>query len=259
MAATIETPANTADTGTTSDTEVSMPSGIEAGDLLMVFYALKGSVTRLTESSGLWTHIFENNAAATVTGGCFAKIATGGDTLTVSRIAIETGEASSGEDFACSANRITGHGVDDVTTDIKMGTAATGADDAPNPPACNGGVVKDWLVIEHFAADDDDNTGTFQSTGYTQVAQVQSDSSATSCLCSVAYLALDQESSEDPGVMAMAAVEEWVAQTYMIPPYGVTLTVEPAAITVSGSPVGLRHAPVYRGTMRSARRRFRAR
>jgi hypothetical protein len=110
-----------------------------------------------------------------------------------------------------------GHAVVDVATDIIKGTAATGVDAAPEPPNCNPGVTKDWLWIECFAADDDDETTPFESANYTAIGQIQSASSSSSCLVAAAYRKL-RASSEDPGAMAMGLSEDWVAQTFAIPP-----------------------------------------
>jgi hypothetical protein len=214
----------TADTSSGSVT-VAMPSGIVAGDLLMVFWAQDAAGTVSQSGGSDWSNLGSYANGTNCSGGCFAKIAAGGDSLTLA--------STNSQDFSCVAVRITGHGVSNVATDITNGTAATGADASPNPPDCNPGTAKDYLWVEHFAADDDDDTATYWSTNYTGVAQIQSANSASSCLCAVASRQLNA-SAENPGAMALAATEEWCAQTFAIPPGPVTGT----AAGAIGSPTG---------------------
>lgn len=198
----------TADTSSTSIT-VAMPSGISAGDLLLVFVAQDANGT-LSQSGGSdWTKLEQTNNGTVCGLAIFAKVAAGGDSLTLT--------STNSQDAACVSVRITGHGVSNVSTDITRGTPATGADAAPDPPNCNPGSAKDYLWLEAFGADDDDDTATYWSTNYSAVNQVQSASSTSSCLCAVGQRALNA-SAENPGAMAMALAEEWVAQTLAIPP-----------------------------------------
>jgi len=205
----VESSNTTADTSGNAVT-VNMPSGIVAGDLLLVFVAHDTSAD-ITETGGNgWTRIVNSANGTAVQAAVFAKIAAGSDACALS-------DNADNQDTAVVSVRISGHGISDVSTDITLGTAATGSDDSPNPPDCNPGVAKDYLWLEFFAADDDDDTATYESADYLQVAQIQSANSTSSCLCAVARRALNA-SSENPGVMAMADTEEWVAQTLAIPP-----------------------------------------
>jgi hypothetical protein len=172
-----------------------------------------------------WTSIDAGVNGSACSGGCFAKIAAGGDTLTLT--------STNSQDFSCVSVRITGHGVTNVATGITKGTAATGSTNAPNPPNCNPATSKDWLFIETFAADDDDDTATYWSANYSAVAQIKSAASTSSCLCAVASRALTA-SSDDPGNMAMSAVEEWRAQTFAIPPALPTITANQGGYTLTG-------------------------
>ena len=183
-----------------------MPSGIAAGDLLIAFVA--GDTNTTFTASG-WTEITAQANSTLVQLTIFAKIAAGSDTLTL------VGEAN---DYAVVVARITGHGVTNVSTDIAKATAATGSSATPDPPSLTPPSTKDWLFLECFAADDDDDTATYWSTSYTGIAQRQSANSTTSCLVAAAYRQLNTGSAENPGTMAMAATEEWVTQTLAIPP-----------------------------------------
>jgi hypothetical protein len=206
------TPAGTSDTSSTSFT-VALPAGIVAGELLLIFMAHdeNGVLSTITQSSGpTFTQIDNAVNGTVVRGQIWARLATGGEANPVF-------SSTNSQDVACVAIRVQNHGVTDVSTDIVKGTAATGADAAPDPPNCNPGTVQDFLWLEYFAADDDDDTATYWSANYSAVLQQQSASSTSSCLCAVASRQLNA-SSENPGVMAMAATEEWVAQTIAIKP-----------------------------------------
>jgi len=219
LTAIVESSNTTADTSSASVT-VAMPSGIVAGNLLIVFCA-QDAVGTITQSGGSdWSKLEQNPNSTICSQAIFAKIAAGSDTLTLT--------STDSQDFSCVSVRITGHGVTSVLTDIIKGTAATGADAAPDPPNCNPGVSKDFLWLEMFAADDDDDTTPYESANYTAVAQIQSANSTSSCLCAVGRRALTA-SAENPGAMAMALTEEWITQTLAIPP----------AVAVSNTLTGL--------------------
>lgn len=189
---------------------VSMPSGILAGELLIAICAGDTNGSMAQSGGSDWTLVAgpTNNGTA-VCGAVFAKVAAGSDTLSV------TFEAN---DFAAVCFRVQNHGVTVPSTHITVGTPATGSDAAPNPPNCNPGVSKDYLWIEGFAADDDDNATDYETSGWTKVGQAESAQSTSSCMAAAAALQATA-ASQDPGVMAMAAVEEWVAFTLGIPPF----------------------------------------
>src|SRR3990167_4578908 len=169
MTAVIQTTNTTADIDA-SPTTVNMPAGIVAGDLLIVICAADVADT-ITQSGGTdWTKLEQTNNSTVIGLVIFAKIAAGGDTLTLT--------SSGSNDIACVSLRITGHGVTDVTTDIKKGTSATGTDGSPNPPSLDTGASKDYLWIECFAADDDDDTTNYETSTWVKVAQIQSANSA---------------------------------------------------------------------------------
>lgn len=225
----------TADTSGSAVT-VAMPAGIAAGDLLLVFVAHDTDAT-ITQSGGSdWTKIDDGANGTAVQGCIFAKLAAGGDTLDIT-------DGADNMDTACVSVRITGHNVTDVSS-IVLGTAATGSDAAPDPPNCNPNVLDDYLWVEFFAADDDDDTTPYESANYTAVAQIQSASSTSSCLCAVAARELNA-SAENPGVMAMALAEEWRAQTLAI--VGAAVTEFPVDLMGQAGFFGVVHTEVGGG------------
>ena len=203
---TIATNNTTASASTSSPLALNMPTGIVAGDLLVAFAA--NDVGSVNMSMSGWTELYDTRTGTAARGSCYAKIAAGGDTGSIVKDA---------QDLAAVVVRITDHGVTDPATEIFVATPATGTSTTPNPPSLNTGASAAYLWIEHFAADDDDETATYWSTGYTGVAQVESAQSTSSCMCSVAFKQAEAQ-TEDPGTMAMSASEEWTAGTIAIPP-----------------------------------------
>lgn len=193
---------------------VAMPSGISAGDLLIVYFAARNdNGDNLVESGGSsWTRVAQNREGTDfLQAAWFAKVAAGGDTLTV-----DTGNTT-GDAVAISL-RITGHGVSNPATDL---TASADAEDAttaaPNPGNCNPGVAADYLWLEGSAAHSSVSTSaTYWSTNYTGVAQLRS-AAGSAVLAGVAYRQLNA-ASEDPGAMTMTNDNGSVAHTLAVPP-----------------------------------------
>jgi len=212
-------------TGTTSagGLACNMPSGIEAGDLLLAQAANDTSVS--WSASAGWELIDNGANGSAVQGATWAKIAAGSDTLTI------TGEAN---DIAVVVSRIVNHGVADVTTDIVKGTAATGSSNAPNAPNCNPGTSDKYLWITHYASDDDDNAAAWWPAEGAPVAQVKSATGSSSCQVGVAYRWLEA-SSYDPSAFALAATEEWRAQTFAIPALADVSEIDPSGIASSAT------------------------
>jgi len=205
---------NTGATTAGGSFSVPMPAGIAAGELLLIWAAHDSNGTSTALAISGWTQLFQSNNGTVVRHGCWAKIAAGSDTATI------TGSAN---DTATVSARITGHGVTTIATDIKVGTAATGSTATPNPPSLNTGASADYLWFESFGADDDDNAATYWTTGFAGVAQAESAQTTSSCMVGVARMSHTAQTL-DPGTMAMAATEEWVANTIAIPPAAVSNT-----------------------------------
>jgi len=200
--------ATTADTSLAGGRALNMPSGIAVGDLLIAFCTNDAPGATNMDISG-WTQVSAGAYTSNVVKhAIFAKIATGADTGTL------TGAS---QDFSAVVTRITEHGVTTIGTDIKVGTMASTAGTAPNPPNLDAGSSKKWLWMESFGADDDDDTATYWTPGYTAVDQIQSAPGTSSCLTAVAYLHSETQ-TENPAAMTMDSEEEALAQTIAIPP-----------------------------------------
>lgn len=212
--------ANTNGTTLAGGVSLTMPSGIEANDLLLVWGANDNTGGTNMSISG-WTNLFHTQFTGNVVShGAWAKIASGGDTATL---------AGASQDYSATVVRIPKnyHGVTSIGSDIKVGTAATGTSVNPNSPSLDAGSSSQWLWFASFGADDDDNTTGWAPSSYTELALVESAQSTTSCMLGVSYRQ-NTTQTEDPGNAVMAASEEWIAQTIAIPP-------KTAAIVLSAS------------------------
>jgi hypothetical protein len=190
---------------------LNMPGGIEAGDLLLTFCTNDNPSSTFMGISG-WTQVFQTNNGPALKHACFAKIATGGDTATL------TGAA---QDYTAIVLRITGHGVTDIANDIKKNSTAYNTTWQPNPASLNAGSSKQWLWIASYGADDDDiGNATPYPANYTGVTEVESASSTSSCSSAAAFRQLEAQ-TEDPGTFNLTSsstAEEWDAAIIAIPP-----------------------------------------
>jgi hypothetical protein len=194
----------------TSPVTVNMPTDIDAGDLLVAYIAADANDTVAAGGAEGWTSIEDTSNGSAVRLKIFAKIAAGSDALTLT--------VGSSNDTATYVQRITNHGVSNVSSDIELGTAATGTSATPDPPSKTPSSSKAWLVVACNASDDDDNVTPFAPTGYVPLAQTESAGTATSSMMQVACDVQTTGSAIDPGAFALASTEEWVAQTLLIPP-----------------------------------------
>lgn len=191
---------------------ITMPDGSVAGNLLFAFVAhdTSGSVTQSGGSD--WTRI-DNGATGTYVKSCiFAKVAAGGDSLTITD--------DDDDNNIVTAIRVSGHSVSDVSVDIILGIAATGNSSNPDPPNCNPGTADDYLWIEHVAADHPSSGEYWPSTNYTTI-------DSTYTFNQVGILVARRNlnaAAEDPGTVDINEAERWRAQTLAIPPSSIVPT-----------------------------------
>lgn len=188
---------------------ITMPSGVNVGDLLIVLAVADGNPT-FSWPSGWNVAVAKANSSAEVTAEVRYRIADGSEGASIS---LTLGSVLKSAHIAL---RISGF---DSGNPVAAGGSATGATASPNPPNIAPGGSVDYLYLEMFGADDDDETSVYESTSYTQVAQIESDQSSSACMAACAYQNLNA-TSENPGVMHLGATEEWVAFTLAIPPAG---------------------------------------
>jgi hypothetical protein len=171
-----------------------LPAGIVAGDLILLFG--RYNVVTLTFPSG-WTQLFEgiepNN---TIKGGCFFKIATGGET-TVSIT------ASASTAIQTIAYRISGQvGVPEAVTTNGSGNTSS---DPPNLAPSWG--TKKTLWIAHTAHQL--NAVTASPSGYTN----QIVAANNTCVTIQRNL---EAASENPGPWTLSGSQGWRASTVAV-------------------------------------------
>lgn len=192
---------------------ITLPSGIAADDLLLVFFATDGDNT-VTNWDG-FTEIFSesNGTAASLHIGY--KIAVGSDSLTITTSVSEEGA------YACY--RITGHSTSQMP-EASVGDFGTNNIN-PNPDELTPtGGAKDYLW---FAAEGNDHLDTTAAwpADFGDNNLEACGGGAGSCNIGVGSRELNA-SVLDPGVFTLDNAEQWVAGTVAVHPY-----TEPSAWT----------------------------
>ncbi len=184
-----------------------LPSGITAGDLLVVFVAARsGSGITFTGVTAGWNELFRTTGGGSLNQfACYWKIAAGGDTLNVT--------ASTLAYWAGTSYRITGH---HASANPECGTSATGNSTAPNPPNLTpswGSANTLWIAA---AAIDTTDAGATLPTNYGSL--IKDYASTVPGPCAASGVRALQATSEDPGVWAFTNSAQWIAQTVAIRP-----------------------------------------
>jgi hypothetical protein len=183
---------------------VNLPTGINAGDLLIVFFSCDGNETVTWPTVDGWASIFNQTNANTLDIGYKIADGTEGSTITVG-----TGTT---EQSAHISYRITGH---DSAQAPEASAGATGNSTSPNPDslAPTGG-AKDYLWIAVEGNDQGDAASAYP-TNYTN-GQTNNIGTNNGANVAVARRALNA-SSEDPGTFTIPS-EEWIACTVAVHP-----------------------------------------
>ena len=211
--ATAESVTSTA--GTTHS--VNLPTGIAAGDLLLLC-SDKGSTAATVNALTGWTELLDENSA----NGLYVAYRWA-DGTEVGPLAMGT---SASTRLATIALRVSG-AENPATQAPQIGTTATGTSVNPDPPAVTPtGGSKDYLSVAFFGSAgeeaDDDTWVTAVPTGYTSPALQKTGGVAGTNLGALLGLTYRQftGASEDPGTFTMAVSAAWRAQTLIVPPSG---------------------------------------
>lgn len=193
-------------------TTITMPNNISTGDLLIISATQSAPTGAAVDISG-WTKIKgENLNGTTISGNTWAKVAAGSDTA--------SGTSGSSSDIIYIAGRVPvgTHDVSDVSTDIAESTVGSGTSTAPNPPDITTDSGLNYLVINLFHADDDDDTLNFGGgTPYNNTFQEEQADTGTPSHVGWSTTWVTGVSSVAPPNMALAASEEWLAWAMAIP------------------------------------------
>ena len=184
---------------------VNLPSGIQAEDLLLVFFVSDGTPT-ITFPEG-WTQLFQD-AYLLVKFGAWYRIADGeeGATITVT--------TSDSQATAHTSYRITGYsGAPEVGTSTG---ANSGYPDPPNLTPSWGAKDTLWFAVCGY---DREWTVTAYPTNYTDG---RNDIANVSDGCGVGSARRElNATSEDPSTFTISAADQWVANTVAIQPSAV--------------------------------------
>lgn len=195
----------------TTSHSITLPSGISAGDLLIVVFSVDGAPT-VSVNTGVsgsnWNKLGQDSNSTTVTGAIFWKVAEGSDALTLT--------TSSAEQSTHICFRITG--VMPGLTDIS-GTSANGSSTNGNPPdhtPPNG--TQNYLSIATLSTDAQ-VVATAAGASYVNLT-TQTAAGANGASTSVADRTLSGASSENPSPFTNTS-EQWVCWTILIGPSGI--------------------------------------
>jgi hypothetical protein len=221
--------------GTTATTSpvVNLPTGIVAGNLLLVLFRGASLSGDITWPAG-WTELFDDasDASNDETTMAWRKAdGTEGATITLST-------PVSGK-FAALSWRITG-AADPTVQPPQFATLATGASVNPNPGSLTPtGGAKDylWLAVGGWEGEQTSPPGTFPA-NYT-LNQIGADSGiagavATNCRLAGAGRQLNA-ASEDPGAFTISVSDDWTATTLAIHPGGTLHELAGIASSVSSA------------------------
>lgn len=187
-------------TGSSTTNSVPLPSGVAAGDLILLVCAVGGTTTISTPSG--YTQLF------TATNGgrlsVFYKIAAGGETSVSVSIA-------SANDLSVVTLRITGGGTPGAATSVTANSTASS-----NPPSItpsSGGPPYLIVAVSGINSFLGDNTISSYPSGYSSgVCAHKINISAAAAAKTV------QASSEDPGAFTWSGSGNVIANTIAVPP-----------------------------------------
>lgn len=187
---------------------VSLPAGIVAGELLMIFFCCDGNPT-ITNPGG-WTQLINAPAASNN-----ARLYVGYRKATGSEGGSVTVTTSAAEDSNHISIRVSG-AADPTVTAPQASTGATGSDANPNPDSLTAsGGTQDyrWLAIEGH---DRSRTTDAIPSGYSSVQAVASGGAQGSGVAVATRTSTS--ATEDPGTFTISTGDEWRAHTIAIHP-----------------------------------------
>lgn len=170
---------------------VSMPASVNAGDALIVIFTNDGSATVTTPSG--WTQLYTLANGTALTGGAYAKVASGSEGGGTVDFVTSATESASAQCY-----RISGwHG---LITGVEAGTAGsitTGT--TADPPSLSpswGALDTLWLATCHTSTTQTISSG---PTSYTNLTQTSS-GSGTTFAQTISARRSNNTATEDPGV-----------------------------------------------------------
>lgn len=215
----VQTTAESATTTAATTHTVNLPSGIAAGDLLLILFATVGNTTPTASGWDSTTIVRINPGGSTHFLEFLFKKATGSEGASVS---VSTGAASVRS--ASIAYRISG-AIDPAAQAPERSTTVQGTSTAPNAATVTPtGGSKDFLFLTMFVQEgeeaDDDTWVTGTPSGYSNLLQ-KTCGTAGSAAANVQLASAQKQataSSEDAGAFTTAQSLDWAAITLAIHP-----------------------------------------
>ena len=205
---------------------ISMPSGIQVGDLLLVFFGTDGDNTIIDSQTFTVLDQQSNNTAAF--GAVLYKIATGGDTLTIT-VSV-TNEPSSHIVY-----RIDGWDSSELP---ELSTVAQGASELPNstivtPSWSQGDTL--YIAVE---INDRNRTVSLYPANYTGSQLEETGGGSGDCHIGVATRNYNNP-SDDPDQWTLSATDQWNAWTIAVAPVGENIAYKDITLktSLSAAPV----------------------
>lgn len=201
--ATVETTSSGNEDSNQTSHSITMPSGIVAGDLLVIIFGTRANTT--TSLSG-WTELADANYVH-----IYTKVAVGGDTATIS-----SGSSRS----AHVVYRISGdNGADSANVSATVGAQA-GASTTPDPPSHTPAWSADdtlWIALTVFDNDGDTTTVDGIPASYTDEVSKDDNNGAVSTHIGTARRE-NATGTEDPGTFTIANSKVSTSATLAIRP-----------------------------------------
>lgn len=225
------------DTAATSH-NVTLPSSIVSGNLLLLFCGINGTPT-VTDPTG-WTVTL--SATNTDTWRIYSRIADGSEGATV------TVGLSASNRMGCAAYQISGNQNGTSSSEIAISSASNANTANPDPPSLTpswGSAANIWIAV-CFSADSNSNLSSYPTNYSTEQVNGKNGTGAGGggTGATIAARALTA-TSEDPGTFAWDSAKQRSAYTLAVRPLvagNKTLAIDAAGHTFAGTAVTLKHA-----------------
>lgn len=180
---------------------VTMPSGIVAGDLLLLFITSDGASITFTVTG--WTLLVTGTDAAQVTHAIYYKVAAGGDTISYN--------TSASESTCYFCMRVANAGTPEAAT------AASGSSTNADPPSITPSASKKWMFIATAGWDSTPLTLTGFPANYGTALSIPAFGANTDSSMGLCIRYLETGAAENPGTFT-SGTEQWVTNTIAVPP-----------------------------------------
>lgn len=220
--------ATSAELEATTTHTVSLPAGIQEGELLVVFVATASAGSGEVVGPSGWTELYSTTVGTSGEACCWYKEATGAEGTTVTFTMTDFGRRS-----AHNAYRIAGW---DATQVPQAGTVATGTSTGPNPPSLTvswGSAKGLWLAAMHGAHG---NAVTAFPANYGTALNAWTNVSNEWHARMVTARREYEGATQDPAAFTLVGSSAWAANTVAVKGAtgDVTVTAPVGAVTVQG-------------------------